>query len=77
MKEPTRAKYTIKDQTVDYKVPYDLGDLDRYNIAICARKRMLAALEFDSEYDEAYQRWKRERVSFWSTLARSIPSSFR
>jgi len=76
-KETVHATYTIDDNVFEYRTPTYLADLGRYNVAMCARKRMLAALEFVDDHDRAYERWKRERISFWSTLARSIPHSFR
>jgi hypothetical protein len=31
----------------------------------------------DDDYKQAVERWKRERISFWSTLAHSIPDNFK
>jgi len=67
--------------TYEYEPPATLCSLRRYNIAHCARKRMEEAHTYgyynsnDATY--AVELWKRERMTFWSTLARSIPHNFK
>ena len=60
---------------IEYEPNAYLCSLRRYNIALCARQRMSDAHHI-KQGDESYERWKRERVSFWSTLQASIPPHF-
>ena len=74
--------YTMQDPTyIDtdgceytYTPPRIICSLRRYNIAQCARQRMYNAHTAD---EDSFELWKRERVSFWSTLARAIPDTFK
>jgi hypothetical protein len=60
-----------------YEAPQHLCSLRRYNVAQCARKRMQNAHHFyKNDPEGSLELWKRERVSFWSTLAHSIPYNF-
>ena len=59
----------------EYEPRACLCNLSRYNIAQCARQRMINAHSNFTE-DGGYELWKRERVSFWSTLQASIPPHF-
>lgn len=79
MQDPS---YTDTDGCVyTYTPPSNLCNLRRYNIAQCARQRMQDAHYhgFHNPDDAAYgvELWKRERISFWSTLAHSIPDTFK
>lgn len=58
----------------EYEPSISICSLRRYNIAQCARQRMYNAHGSD---DDSFELWKRERISFWSTLARSIPADFQ
>jgi hypothetical protein len=75
-------RYTDTDGcTYEYEPPAELCSLRRYNIAHCARQRMqiehFNGYHADDDYKQSVERWKRERVSFWSTLAHSIPHNFK
>ena len=75
-------RYTDTDGcTYEYEPSATVCNLRRYNIAQCARQRMQIAHSSgyyaDDEYKQAVERWKRERISFWSTLAHSIPDNFK
>jgi hypothetical protein len=79
MQDPT---YIDTDGCVyTYTPPGVICSLRRYNIAQCARQRMqiehFNGYHADDDYKQYVERWKRERVSFWSTLAHSIPHNFR
>jgi hypothetical protein len=66
--------YMTDSGPIEYTPPVEICSLRRYNLAHCARLRMLealASLQFDFEL------WKRERVTFWSTLRESIPHNFK
>jgi hypothetical protein len=67
--------------TYEYEPPYSLCSLRRYNIARCARQRMqdvhFRGYHADDNYKQAVELWKRERISFVSTLAHSIPDNFK
>ena len=75
-------RYTDTDGcTYEYEPSATLSGLRRYNIAQCARQRMQNAHhkgyhEPDSA-DYCAELWKRERMTFWSTLQHSIPQKFR
>ena len=64
----------VDGQQYEYKPVAALCSLHRYNIAQCARQRMSEAYHANDDYLE---KWKGERVSFWSTLARAIPDTFK
>jgi hypothetical protein len=67
--------YTDTDGcTYEYEAAANLCHLRRYNVAHCARQRMYNA---HHSREDAFELWKRERVSFWSTLVRSIPTDFQ
>lgn len=67
--------YTDTDGcTYEYEPVAGICNLRRYNIAQCARQRMCDAFNSD---EDSVELWKRERVSFWSTLARAIPDGFK
>ncbi len=75
-------RYTdIDGCTYEYEPPATVSSLRRYNIAQCARQRMqdthFSGYHADDDYKQAVELWKRERISFWSTLARSIPDNFK
>ena len=73
----TMPTYTDTDGcTYEYTPPSVVCSLRRYNIAQCARQRMYNAHTNATNGDDWFELWKRERVSFWSTLAQSIPSEF-
>ena len=66
--------------TYEYEPPATLCSLRRYNIAQCARQRMQDIIHNGYREDDpahSMELWKRERISFWSTLAHSIPSDFK
>jgi hypothetical protein len=64
--------YMTDNGLVEYEPPSRLCSLRQYNVAHCARLRMQEAhRNADTEL------WKRERVTFWSTLSASIPHSFK
>ena len=66
--------YTDTDGcTYEYEPSADICSLRRYNIAQCARQRMYNAYHSEGDWLDV---WKGERISFWSTLARSIPADF-
>jgi len=73
MQEPT---YTGVDGCAyQYTPPQTICSLRRFNIAKCARQRMSSAVLIS---DDSYlERWKGERNSFWTTLARAIPDNFK
>lgn len=60
---------------IAYEPRATICNLSRYNIAQCARQRMADAHNHYKE-DGGFELWKRERVSFWSTLQASIPPHF-
>ena len=64
-----------------YTPPLGICSLRRYNIALCARARMQDAHHHGfynpDDAEHGVELWKRERISFWSTLARSIPNTFK
>jgi hypothetical protein len=67
--------YTDTDGcTYEYEPVASICSLRRYNIAQCARQRMYDA---HNSNEDSFELWKRERISFWSTLARSIPDTFK
>lgn len=75
-------RYTDTDGcTYEYEPPAGLSSLGRYNIAHCARQRMQNAhfggYHAGDDYKSFSELWRRERMSFWSTLAHSIPHNFR
>ena len=67
--------------TYEYEPPATLCSLGRYNIAQCARQRMQDAhylgYHAGDDHKPWTERWKRERTTFWSTLAHSIPYNFK
>jgi hypothetical protein len=79
MQDPT---YTDTDGCVyTYTPPGIICSLRRYNIAQCARRRMQDAHSrgFHEPDNAEYctKLWRRERFSFWSTLAHAIPDNFK
>jgi hypothetical protein len=60
-----------------YTPPPGICSLRRYNIALCARQRMLDAHTYSADSVDWFEYWKRERVSFWSTLAHAVPDNFK
>jgi len=69
--------YCIDGVEYTYEPPFNVCSLRRYNIATCARQRMQNAHSlYKGNADESFELWQRERVSFWSTLAHSIPNNF-
>jgi len=70
--------YTIGTSQFDYEPRAGLSSLCWYNIANCARQRMqLAHHTSTNEGEESwFERWKRERVTFWTLTRKSIPSTF-
>lgn len=76
MQEPT---YIDTDGCeYEYTPAQVICNLRRYNIAQCARQRMYNANAVTNKNDgDWFEVWKRERESFWSTLARSIPDNFK
>jgi len=68
------AYIDIDGQQYEYEPKTTLCSLRRYNIAQCARQRMIGAFH---EQDDFVEKWKGERASFWSTLARAIPDTFK
>ncbi len=78
MIKATKPTYQVGDTVFEYSPPHELDNLGRYNIAACARERMKVAISFEHQtYDQTYARWRRERDTFWSTVARSVPTYFR
>jgi len=75
MQEPTYID--IDGCEYEYTPAATVCNLRRYNIAQCARQRMYDAHFAGVEDGYSYQLWKRERETFWSTLARSIPDTFK
>ena len=78
----TLPRYTDTDGcTYEYEPPAALCSLRRYNIAHCARQRMRDAhclgYHAGDNHKPWTELWKRERMSFWSTLAHSIPHNFK
>lgn len=75
LQEPT---YIDTDGCEYQYTPHDgLCSLRRYNIAQCARQRMYDANCATGNERDWFELWKRERVSFWATLAQAIPSTFK
>lgn len=79
----TLPRYTDTDGcTYEYEPTASLCSLRRYNIAVCARQRMQDA-HFkgyhagDDDHKQWTELWKRERVSFWSTIVHATPSNFK
>ena len=69
--------YVLNGVEYTYEPPQHLCSLRRYNVAQCARQRMQDAHHFyKNDPDGSFELWQRERVSFWSTLAHSIPDNF-
>jgi|LakMenEpi03Aug12_release.lakeMendotaPanAssembly.Ray.scaffolds.fasta_scaffold43382_14 hypothetical protein len=76
--------YTMQDPTyIDtdgceytYTPPPGICSLRRYNIAQCARQRMSDA-HCSGNGAGWFEIWKRERESFWSTLAHAVPDNFK
>ena len=62
-----------------YEPPAGVCSLRRYNIAQCSRQRMYDAhmRPEDTDGSDWFEYWKRERVSFWSTLAHAVPDNFK
>ena len=75
MSYQTLPTYISHGVEIQYEPADNLCSLRRYNIAQCARHRMSDAHHFGTP-DESFQLWKRERISFWSTLRASIPYTF-
>jgi len=79
--------YTMQDPTyIDtdgceytYTPPSIICSLRRYNIAQCSRQRMYDAhmRPENTVGSDWFEYWKRERVSFWSTLAHAVPDNFK
>ena len=76
MSYQTLPTYISHGVEIQYEPAANLCSLRRYNIAQCARRRMSNAHHLGAP-DESFELWKRERISFWSTLARSIPNTFK
>ena len=76
--------YTMQDPTYTdtdgceytYTPPPGICSLRRYNIAQCARQRMYDA-HCSGNGAGWFEIWKRERESFWSTLAHAVPDNFK
>lgn len=64
--EPTFHPVPNLDITLPYSRFDDLGTLDRFNLAQCARRRMIANATDG-------KRWKREHLSFRSYVATIQP----
>lgn len=60
-----------------YAPPPGICSLRRFNIAQCSRRRMLDSFHRSDDKGEWFMYWKRERVSFWSTLAHAVPDNFK
>jgi hypothetical protein len=75
MSYQTLPTYISHGVEIQYEPADNLCSLRRYNIAQCARQRMSDAHHFGTS-DESFELWKRERISFWSTLRASIPYTF-
>jgi len=72
-----QPKYTDTDgQEYEYSPPSSICSIRRYEIARCMRERMTAAIDL-MDTPEGFELWKRERFSFWATLAQSIPTQFK
>ena len=69
---PTYISHGVE---IEYEPAANLCSLRRYNIAQCARQRRSDAHPLGKP-DESVELWKRERISFWSTLRASIPYTF-
>jgi hypothetical protein len=75
MSYQTLPTYISHGVEIQYEPADNLCSLRRYNIAQCARQRMSDAHHFGTP-DKSFELWKRERISFWSTLRASIPYTF-
>jgi hypothetical protein len=75
MQDPTYIDVDGCEYT--YTPPSDLCSLRRYNIAQCSRQRMSDAVCRRGDSGDWCEYWKRERISFWSTLAHAIPDKFK
>ena len=64
--------YMTDSGPIEYTPSVRLCSLSRYNVAHCARLRMREAHRTTNT-----ELWKRERVTFWSTLSASIPHNFK
>ena len=70
--------YTDTDGcTYTYDPVDNLCNIRRFKIAMCARQRMESAHISGAKDGFWFDTWKGERLSFWSTLARSIPNEFQ
>lgn len=54
-------KYTVNGIEVEYEPRYNIGRLEWFNLAVCARKRMI-----DHSHDVL--RWRGERRTFYTYL---------
>ncbi len=72
-----QPKYIGADgREYEYCPPSSICSIRRYEIARCMRERMNAAIDL-MDTPDGFKLWKRERFSFWATLAQSIPTQFK
>ncbi len=61
MDSTSLPSYTVYGMELSYEPPYSLTNLSWFNVARCARARMM-------EYASDIHRWHGERRSFYSSL---------
>jgi hypothetical protein len=66
----TLRHYTISDSVIEYEPKDYMGNLDWFHLAECARKRM-------SQHCQDIPRWRGERRSFYSSLAKIYEVNFQ
>ena len=57
----TKTRYTVSGYDYDYEAPYNIGTLQWFNLAKCARERM-------TENCGEMTRWRGERRSFYTSI---------
>ena len=72
---PTETLYGVQ---VEYEPKGGMTSLDWYNVAHCARQRMMDAHKHlnDGDPERGFLLWRRERITFWTLLRTAIPYPF-